>query len=204
MLSFRLIPNGLGHFLFIDLIPCLTRIWVFHVAMPRSEIISVIYISSVLVLCWIFWWRWSLMEAWCCMSPGWKLPAALSDSNSSYPLSTEYERKVNADPTIRGEGWSQQFHLWVNICKRVGVWDQLMNVRTRVDRKFHLPFWVYHLFFFHPGCNLRMYLHVISGFKKNKEKKVESQFHNSFFSSSKTPSCPHLSLLPSLQELSFL
>lgn len=46
MLSFRLIPNGLGHFLFIDLIPCLTRIRVFHVAMPRSNHISDLHLIS--------------------------------------------------------------------------------------------------------------------------------------------------------------
>lgn len=50
LLSFWLVPNGLCHFLFIDLIPCLTRIWVLHVALPRTEIISMIYISSVLIL----------------------------------------------------------------------------------------------------------------------------------------------------------
>lgn len=45
------------------------------------------------------------------MSPAWKLPAALSDSYSSYLFGTEQKRKVNADTTLRGAGWSQQFHL---------------------------------------------------------------------------------------------
>lgn len=44
------------------------------------------------------------------MSSGWKFPA-VSDSYSSYPVSTEQERKVNADTTLRGAGWSQEFHL---------------------------------------------------------------------------------------------
>lgn len=151
MRSFWLIPNGLGHFLFIDLIPCLTRILLFHVALPRTEIISVIYISSVLILVGCFGggggWGWMevlLHEPW--------LETPCSPVRFLQQSSLQHRtRKVNAGTTLRGAGWSQQFHLWVSMWKSWCVWDGWLNVHTQVDHKFHLPFWFYHLFFFHPA-----------------------------------------------------
>lgn len=116
---------------------------------------------------------------YCCMSSGWKLPEALSDSCSSHPYSTEQESKVNADTSLRGAGWSQQFHLWVNIWKS-WVCVILMAECAYASRpQISSSVLVLSPLFFPPcnlSCSLRKYLHVISGFKKNKEKKVESHF----------------------------
>jgi len=109
LLSFQLIPNGLGHFLLINLISCLTRIWVFQLALPSSEIISAIYISLAQILL-RFFGGGGVGQRCCCVSPRWKLPPAISASRRSYPPSAEKERKVSADPTIGGAEWSQRFH----------------------------------------------------------------------------------------------
>lgn len=152
----------------------------------------------------MFWWRWSWMEA-LLHEP--RLETFCSPLRFLQQLSPQYRTEKKGQCWYNLEG-SRVVTTVSSLSEYLQmswyVLDRLLNVRTQVDHKFHLPFWFYHLFFFHPGCNLRKYLHVISGFKKNKEKKVKSQLHNLVFSSSKSPSCPHFSLLPSLQKLSFL
>lgn len=82
LLSFQLIANGLGHFLLINLVLCLMGICVFQKALPRSEIISEVYISLAQILLGFFGGG-GVGQRCCCMSPCWKLPPAISASRSS-------------------------------------------------------------------------------------------------------------------------
>lgn len=108
-------------------------------ALPRSEIISAIYISLVQILLGFFGGG-GVGRRCCCMNPHWKLPPAISASRRSYPLSAEQERKVSTDPTMRGAVVAAVSFLGGYLQMSQCVRDQLIGVRTRLYRKFHLPF----------------------------------------------------------------